>query len=370
MKLHLATRKGLFTLERNASILSISRVDFAGDNCSMVLHDHRYGVLYAALDHGHFGVKLHRSRDDGESWQEIAVPVYPEKPADYATAKRPFEGPDFEWSLQKIWALETGGPAQAGRLWCGTLPGGLFVSDDGGDSWELNQPLWDEPPRAEWFGGGMDVPAIHSICVHPKNPDHITIGVSCGGVWITEDGGNSWHLCGRGMVADFMPAEIADNPNVQDVHRLTQCASSPDHLWVQHHNGIFKSEDGAASWSEITEAGPSTFGFATVVHPEDPNTAWFVPGIKDEKRMPVDARLVVTRTRDGGKTFDVLREGLPQEHSYDIVLRHAMDIDASGDVLAIGSTTGNLWISENGGDLWQAISQTLPPIYAVRFTRS
>ena len=370
MKLHLATRKGLLTLQRETGSWSITRADFAGDNCSMVLHDHRDNSLYAALDHGHFGVKLHRTRDDGESWQEIAVPVYPEKPADYDPGNRPFEGPDFDWSLQKIFALETGGPEQTGRLWCGTLPGGLFVSNDGGDSWELNESLWNEPQRAEWFGGGMDVPAIHSICVHPTHPDHVMIGVSCGGVWITEDGGDSWRLCGKGMTADFMPPEIADNPNVQDVHRLAQCASSPDHLWVQHHNGIFRSEDGAASWSEIKEAGPSTFGFVTVVHPKDPNTAWFVPGIKDEKRMPVDARLVVTRTRDGGKTFDILREGLPREHAYDIVLRHAMDIDGSGETLAMASTTGNLWISENGGDSWATISQTLPPVYAVRFVKA
>lgn len=370
MNLHLATRKGLFTLERGGTgDWSIARVDFAGDHCSMVLHDPRDRALYAALDHGHFGVKLHRSRDAGKTWVEIAVPVYPEKPTDYQPGKRPFEGEDYEWSLQKIWALETGGPDQPGKLWCGTLPGGLFVSDDGGDSWELNRPLWDEPQRGEWFGGGMDVPAIHSICVDPRDANHIFVGVSCGGVWITDDGGQSWRLCGKGMIADFMPPEIADNPNVQDVHRLGMCASSPDHLWVQHHNGIFKSSDAGASWTEIKQAGPSVFGFGVAVHPEDPDTAWFVPGIKDEKRMPVDAKLVVTRTRDGGKNFDVLADGLPQQHSYDIALRHALDVDDSGGVLAFASTTGNLWISENGGDSWQTISQTLPPVYAVRFVK-
>ena len=113
-----------------------------------------------------------------------------------------------------------------------------------------------------------------------------------------------------------------------------QSPSAPDRLWVQHHNGIFRSDDGSASWREIADVPPSSFGFAVAVHPREPDTAWFVPAIKDERRIPVDGRLVVTRTRDGGETFDVLREGLPQEHAYDLVYRHALAVDQTGDRLA------------------------------------
>ncbi len=137
---------------------------------------------------------------------------------------------------------------------------------------------------------------------------------------------------------------------------------------MQHHNGVFRSTDAAKTWQSI-KIDVSVFGFATVVHPEDPNTAWFVPGVKDEMRIPVDAKVVVTRTRDGGKTFDVLREGLPQEHAYDLAFRHGMDIDASGDRLAFGSTTGSLWTSDNQGDSWQQFSAHLPPVYCVRFVK-
>ena len=118
----------------------------------------------------------------------------------------------------------------------------------------------------------------------------------------------------------------------------------------------------------IEDVQPSVFGFPVVVHPQDPDTAFFVPGVKDEKRYPVDGQLVVTRTRDGGKTFDVLREGLPQEHAYDLVYRHALDIDASGDRLAFGSTTGALFLSEDQGASFLRISVHLPPIYCVRFS--
>ena len=119
---------------------------------------------------------------------------------------------------------------------------------------------------------------------------------------------------------------------------------------------------------ELTDVQPSAFGFPVVVHPRQPDTAWFVPGTKDERRIPVGGRLVVTRTRDGGRSFDVLANGLPSEHAYDVVYRHALAIDSSGDRLAFGSTTGNLWISEDQGDNWSCVASTLPPVHAVRFT--
>ena len=143
--------------------------------------------------------------------------------------------------------------------------------------------------------------------------------------------------------------------------------SAPDALWTQHHCGIFRSTDNGDSWTEIEQAGPSTFGFAVAVHPDDPETAWFVPAVSDEVRIPVDGRMVVTRTRDGGETFDVLTDGLPQEHAYDLVYRHAFDIDASGEQLLMGSTTGNLWWSGSGGEAWTTVSTSLPPIASVRF---
>ena len=114
-------------------------------------------------------------------------------------------------------------------------------------------------------------------------------------------------------------------------------------------------------------APPSSFGFAVVVHPREPDTAWFAPGVKDEQRIPVDGKLVVTRTRDAGKSFDVLCAGLPQQHAYDVVYRHALSVDETGDRLAFGSTTGGLWISEDQGDHWRELSHTLPPVHAVRF---
>jgi photosystem II stability/assembly factor-like uncharacterized protein len=172
------------------------------------------------------------------------------------------------------------------------------------------------------------------------------------------------------MRAEFMPPERQFDPGIQDAHLVAQCRAKPDVMWVQHHNGIFRSTDAAASWSEITDVKPSAFGFAVASHPGDPETAWFVPAVKDEKRYPMDGRVVVNRTSDGGKSFETLTRGLPQQHAYDLVFRHALDIDESGERLAFGSTTGSLWVTEDGGDQWQTVSTNLPPIYAVRFEKA
>jgi hypothetical protein len=365
-RLFVATRKGLFQYERTGSGgWSLAGRSFLADNISMVLPDHRDGRVYAALDHGHFGVKLHRSANGGKTWEECPAPAYP-KPPEGGPAPNPM-GQVVPWKLIKIWALEPGLADQPGLLWCGTIPGGLFRSTDGGSSWELVRSLWDHPKRVFWFGGGAEYPGIHSICVDPRDGRRVAVGVSCGGVWMTADGGESWECRADGMFAEYMPPEQRFNPVIQDPHRVVRCLAAPECYWAQHHNGVFRTTDGGASWHEVKGLKPSSFGFAVAVHPHEPNTAWFVPAVKDEKRIPVDGQVVVSRTRDGGQTCEVLYRGLPQEDAYDLVFRHALDVDETGDRLAMGSTTGSLWVSDDRGDSWQSLSHHLPPIYALRF---
>jgi photosystem II stability/assembly factor-like uncharacterized protein len=358
-----STRKGLFFVDRGDAGWAISKTAFLGDNVTSAFVDPRDGAIYASLEHGHFGAKMHRSDDGGETWPEIGSPTYPEKP----------EGVEGEpkdphpWKVEKGWSLVPGAADQPGLLWCGTIPGGLFKSTDRGESWELVRSLWDHPKRKEWFGGGTILPGIHSIVIDPRDSARVLIGISCGGVWETRDTGATWEVKATGMRANYLPPEMAHEPNLQDPHCVVMCKSAPDTLWCQHHNGIFRSTDGAESWVEIPEADPSVFGFAVAVHPDEPDTAWFVPAIKDEKRIPVDGKVVVGRTRDGGASFEILRNGLPQDHAYDITFRHALDIDESGDCLVFGSTTGSVYVTEDQGDSWITITEHLPPVYTVRF---
>lgn len=348
-----STRKGLFFLKRDGDRWHIADHQFVGEPVTIALADPRDGRLYAGLNLGHFGPKLHRSEDGGRSWREISVPAFPDDAADKPAFKQ-------------LWALEPGGRDESGTLWAGGIPAGLFRSQDCGDSWRFVDRLWNVPGRKEWFGGGYDDPGIHSIALHPHDPRRIHVGISCGGVWETTDGGLAWDVRCKGLYGAYLPPESRENPNMQDPHRIARCGGAPDVFWMQHHNGVFRSEDGGRSWMEL---GPpvSKFGFAVAAHPADPLTAWFVPATSDERRIPVDGKICVNRTRDGGKTFETLRWGLPQEHAFDLVYRHGLDADETGERLIMGSTSGALWTSSDAGESWHAVTGRLPPVYAVRF---
>ena len=266
-------------------------------------------------------------------------------------------------------------------MYVGTIPGGLFVSDDGGESFALNLPLWNHESRGgdlfqgegsgltHWFGtpaseSGEFAPGIHSIAVDPRNPERVLVAVSTAGVLETLDGGKTWRGRNRGLQMDYLP-----DPNAEwghDPHYLELCPAQPDHVWQQNHCGVFYSSDGAASWKKVSQPSAGVhFGFPVAVDAEQGKTAWVVPGKSDMQRITVDGGLFVARSEDGGESWQALRKGLPQDNAYDVVYRHALD--NSGDTLAFGSTTGNLYVSEDRGESWQAVSHNLPPIYSVRF---
>lgn len=355
----LSTRKGLFELRRQGGRWEVGERHFLGEPVTMALYDRRDATLYAALNLGHFGVKLHRREAGAGNWSEIAAPAYPRKPPDSADP--------VEWKTRLVWSLEAGGADQSGVLWAGTLPGGLFKSLDRGASWQLVDALWDVPQRAQWFGGGYDAPGIHSICVDPRNSAHLLVAVSCGGVWRSEDGGASWSVSATGMRADYMPPELNENEAVQDPHRIVRCAAQPDLLWCQHHNGIWRSTDNGRHWDEVRNAPLSQFGFAVAVDPRDGNTVWFAPAESDQRRIPVDAAMAVTRSTDGAASFAVLRAGLPQQQCYDLVYRHGLAVSSDGASLLMASTTGGVWSSDDAGAHWRTLSCTMPPVYAVSF---
>ena len=142
------------------------------------------------------------------------------------------------------------------------------------------------------------------------NVSIVTVGVSIGGVYVTRDGGESLKAMCSGLRAEYVLPEQAEDSAAQDPHLIAPCAAEPDTIWTQHHNGVFVTRNGCVRWEKID---PSTFGFAVAVHPKDGNMAWLVLGIKDELRIPVDGKFVVTKTTDGGKSWKKLSNGLPKE---------------------------------------------------------
>jgi photosystem II stability/assembly factor-like uncharacterized protein len=379
------TRKGAFLVDEIGGQFRITLSGHAGAGVNFIARDPTPGTLWALLGHGHWGAKLSRSSDDGKSWEDAPQIKYPEG-ARYIDTPMPDEegnvpagrGLVFKpATLQKLWHMAFG---PTGRIYVGTIPGGLFVSNDGGESFELNRALWNHESRGgdlfagdgtgvtHWFGTpaaeGEFAPGIHSIVVDPRDPDRVLVAVSTAGVLETTDGGESWRSRNRGMLNDYLP-----NPEAEwghDPHYLAMSEGQPDHLWQQNHAGVFYSADGAETWRRVSHSETGVhFGFPVATDARDGRVAWVVPGRSDNQRMTIDGGLFVARTEDGGESWEQLREGLPQEHAYDVVYRHALD--HQDGCLAFGSTTGNLYVSKDRGESWRVIANNLPPIYSVRF---
>ena len=354
--LWVGSRKGLFRFENGTGAWAMAGPPaFLAAPVTAILDDSRDGTIYVGLAHGHFGCKFHRSDDRGQSWTELAAPAFPASDAEDAPA------------VVMIWCFAAGGVDQPGVIWAGTLPGGLFRSDDRGESWQLCDSLWNRPERPRWFGAGYDHPGIHSILVDPRDSAHLIVGVSVGGLWITHNGGQTWDLGGQGFEAAYIPPDQQADLVMQDPHLLAASPADPDRIWCQHHCGIYVSDDGGHTFRESRGVWPSGFGFAVAPHPHDRDRAWFAPAQKDEARIPVDGKFVVTETRDGGRTFRAHDRGLPAEPCYDLIYRHALIADRDGQRLAMGSTTGNLWVSDSAGEDWRHLSAHIPPIAALAF---
>jgi photosystem II stability/assembly factor-like uncharacterized protein len=378
------TRKGTFLVTKGASGWRPHLAGHAGTGVNFVACDPRTGTLWALLGHGHWGAKLSRSTDGGATWADAPQIKYP------AGARHYLPPPPSETSsgegaptlkpatLLKLWTLAFG---PKGRIYVGTIPGGLFQSDDGGESFVLNRGLWDHPSRGgdlfdgpgsgttKWYGTpaaeGEFAPGIHSIVPDPRDPDRVLVAVSTAGVFETRDGGATWRTRNRGLEMAYAP-DPTDEWAGHDPHAIVACAGHPDHVWQQNHCGVFYSADGAATWQKVSRPAEGVhFGFPVAVDGRDGRTAWLVPGKGDMQRTTIDGGLFVARTSDGGKTWQHLRRGLPQELAYDVVYRHALD--NHGDALAFGSTTGNLYVSDDRGEHWQTVANNLPPIYSVRF---
>lgn len=356
----LGTRKGLLVLDRNGRSWHVSHGQMPGVPFSHVMVDPRTDTIWACADHGHWGQKLYRSDNGGETLSEMPAPQYPEGATIYDVWN---EGTEKPATVTYLWTIVPGGKNQPGTLYIGTEPGGLFRSDDDGQTWALVEGLWQhESRRNNWFGGGRDQAGTCSIVVDPRNSNHLIVGLSVGGVYESVDGGETWHGRNNGLKAEYLPDPQAEYGH--DPHCLVAAPSNPDILWQQNHCGVFRSTDAGRQWQDVS-IKPVYFGFPIVVDEKDADTAWVVPGISDEIRMAVDGALFVGRTEDGGKTWQHLRQGLPQENCYDIVFRHALDLD--GDQLIFGSTCGNLFYSDNRGDSWENIGNYFPPIYSARF---
>ena len=360
------TRKGAWLYHGDAArrTWQVDGPHFLGHIINHLVLDPRDGrTLLAAAKTGHLGPTIFRSTDFGRRWKEAARPPAFAKAADDQKGR----------AVDHTFWLTPGHASEPDVWYAGTSPQGLFRSDDGGVTWEPVVGLNDDPDYRARMGGEQDGtpdgPKLHSILVDPRDPAHLYLAMSGGGVHESVDGGRSWAPIVQGLevVEGFDPANLA----VHDPHCVRLCPSNPDRLYQQNHCGIYRLDRPGTQWVRIGKKMPKRvgdIGLPMVVHPRDAETAWVFPmdGTTVWPRTSPDGLPSVYVTRNGGKSWQRLDSGLPRDQAWWTVKRQAMAADARDPVgLYFGTTSGDLWMSRDEGSRWTCMARHLPEIYAV-----
>jgi hypothetical protein len=198
------------------------------------------------------------------------------------------------------------------------------------------------------------------------------LGISTGGHYLSEDGGQTFTASNQGVGVGFMPDPYPEFG--QCVHKIARHPDAPGRLYMQNHGGfpdrpgvgVLRSDDHGHTWRSISDGLPSDFGFPIVVHPHDPDTVYVVPLEGPTRTCPGGAP-AVWRSQDGGGSWQRLARGFPKKESFFTVQRDAMDIDdLKSPALYFGTTTGQLWMGRDGGEEWGCLFDSLPPIHCVK----
>lgn len=345
-KLLVGTAKGAFILERNGGGWSIDGPHFAGRSVYAMMLDRRAGRdrIWAAATSWHFGAELVFSDDNGKTWdmpEEMRI-KFPE---------------DTEKSLENIWQIAAG--ADDDTLYVGVAPAAIFESHDDGKTWSLNRGLWNHPHREQWTPGFGGL-AVHTIVTDEDDANNLKIAISTGGVYQSVDGGASWNVTNKGVKAYFLPDPYPEFG--QCVHKIVRHPMNTDTFFLQNHHGVYRSRDGATTWTEIENGLPSNFGFGITA--TENGSVFIIPLQKDAERFTCEGKLRVYRSSDEGETWEALTNGLPQENAYEVILRDALD--SVGNEVYFGTKNGKLFGSSDNGDSWMMIQGSLPEINCVK----
>ncbi len=352
--LMVGTRKGLWigTSDEAREDWSFTGPHFDMEEVYSCLIDKRgeQPRLLAGTSSSWLGPQVRWSDDLGASWQETPNGAV-RFPASTDT------------KLERIWQLVTG--PEDDVVYAGTEPGAVFKSTDRGESFTLEQALWDHPHRPEWdagFGGQ----AFHTILPHPTDPQSVTAALSTGGVYQTNDGGASWEPRNTGIRAEFLPEGQQYPEFGQCVHKVTRHPARPERLYLQNHGGVYRSDNHGETWESIADGLPAEFGFAIVVHPHQPDTVFVFPINGGDRRYPPDAKARVWRSTDAGESWKELGQGLP-DNFFVGVMRDAMCVDDhQRPGVYFGARNGAVWGSADEGDTWRQIVSDLPDVMVVR----
>lgn len=315
--------------------------------------------LYASQSSGWFGQLIQRSDDGGVTWQAM------DNSFQYASVPgthKWYDGTEHPWEFKRVWHLEPS-PTDPDTVYAGVEDAAIFRTTDGGASWQELKGLREHGSGSHWQpgAGGM---CLHTIILDSVHPGRIYIAISAAGAFRSDDAGVTWQPINKGLRSGEIPDGDAEVGHC--VHRIAMHPSRPDTLFMQKHWDVMRSDDGGASWHEVSGNLPSDFGFPIAVHAHEPETIYVVPIKSDAEHYPPEGKLRVYRSRTGGNSWEALTEGLPQEDCYVNVLRDAMAVDRLPSCgIYVGTTGGQVYCSPDSGDHWTAIVRDLPAVLSV-----
>ncbi|HML30133.1 MAG TPA: sialidase family protein [Hyphomicrobium sp.] len=362
VRLLVGTRKGAFILTADGARKNwdVSGPHFAGWEIY-----HLKGSpadpnrIYASQSSGWFGQQIQRSDDGGKTWEAVGNTfAYDGVPGTHQW----YDGTPHPWEFKRVWHIEPS-LTDPDTVYAGVEDAALFQSKDGGKSWAELSGLRGHGSGPKWQpgAGGM---CLHTILLDPVNPQRMYVAISAAGAFRSDDGGTSWRPINRGLHSQYIPDPEAEVGHC--VHRIAMHPARPDTLFMQKHWDVMRSDDAGGTWYEVSGNLPSDFGFAMAVHAHEPDTVYVVPILSDSEHYPPEGKLRVYRSKNGGNDWDALTNGLPQQHCYVNVLRDAMAVDTLDPCgVYFGTTGGQVYVSADSGDHWQAIVHDLPAVLSV-----
>src|SRR3954467_9095555 len=315
--------------------------------------------IYASQSSGWFGQMIQRSNDGGKTWEPVGNKfVYDGVPGTHQW----YDGTPHPWAFKRVWHLEPS-LTDPDTVYAGVEDAALFRTTDGGQTWGEMPGLRGHGSGPQWAPGAGGL-CLHTILLDPSNPQRMFIAISAAGAFRTDDGGTTWKAINQGLRSQYIPNPTAEVGHC--VHRLAMHRSRPSTLFMQKHWDVMRTDDAGDQWTEVSGNLPTDFGFVIDVHAHEPETIYVVPIKSDSEHYPMDGKLRVYRSRSGGNEWQALTKGLPQRDCYVNVLRDGMAVDSLDPCgIYFGTTGGQVYVSADSGDNWNAIVRDLPAVLSV-----
>jgi hypothetical protein len=338
--------------------------------------------IYASQTSGWFGQIIQRSDDGGKTWLQPGTPPGETKGPDgmpkgesnkfaYDTADgtgKPltthqwYDGTQHPWEFKRVWHLEPS-LTDADIVYAGVEDAAIFQSKDGAQNWKEFSGLRGHGTGPKWQPGAGGL-CLHTIILDPSNPKRMYIAISAAGAFRTDDGGNSWKPINQGLRSQYIPDPNAEIGHC--VHHVAMHPKKPNTLFMQKHWDVMRSDNAGDLWHEVSGNLPTDFGFVIDVHAHEPETIYVVPIKSDGEHFVHEGKLRVYRSKTGGNEWEALTKGLPQKDCYVNVLRDAMAVDSLDKCgVYFGTTSGQVYASNDAGDSWNPIVRDLPAVLSV-----